>query len=181
MHAGQLSDLALTDSACPDPKEVEASVIGKTGEGYAMYCALGARLAGAEPARVAAFAEIGLALGTAFQLVSDCHDLFSEGESADLRAGTRTLPVALHLHGLRDPERQEFLLLLREARTAVTAQQPVRRRLREGGALRISQLFIETYKQRARRALNQAAALEPWRGELAAMIESVALVPARTN
>lgn len=179
IHVGQQSDLALTESEAPSPAEVEDSARGKTGETYAMYAALGAELAEAPPQRVSQLAAMGVALGTAFQLGSDCADVFADESSADLDAGTRTLPLALHLHRLTGSDRASFLTLLNEARENLDAQKEVRTQLRRNGAVRACGIVIEAYRRRAHRALDAADPLEPARSGLRELIDSAAMLPSR--
>jgi len=173
MAAGQQSDLAMTGSAAPQATEVEASVLGKAGEQFATYAALGAQLAGAEPARVALFASVGRGLGIAGQLASDCFELFEAGFSRDLAAGTRTLPIAWYLQRLDGPAREDFLQLLDNARSDRQAQLKVADVLRAQGALRYTVFIAELHRQRALRALTEAAPREPAGSRLRAMLESV--------
>lgn len=177
MHAGQQSDLALTGSGNPSPLEVEASARGKTGATYAMYAALGAKLANAPPWQVERLTAMGLAFGTAFQFGSDCADVLGDGHSADLAAGTRTLPLALYLSRLTDADRPPFLCLLEEARTNSEAQAEVRARLRRSGAVRACGIVVEAYRQRALQALDEAHPEEPAASSLREMIDRVAIFP----
>jgi heptaprenyl diphosphate synthase len=89
-----------------DPVEHYLAVLAeKTGALIGTACRLGAELAGADPAAVAAVTEFGERLGVAFQLADDLLDIAegpaTSGKAAgtDLREGVRTLPV---LYLLRD-------------------------------------------------------------------------------
>lgn len=165
MAAGQHADLAMANGADTTPDAVQAAVAGKTGEEMATAAALAAHFAGA-PAAVAAYARLGRALGTAAQLGSDCRDLFGAMHSKDLASGTRTLPIALHLARLTGGERVAFLALLDAARTDAEAGRRVREALLASGALRRCAFTVELHCQRAYRAIEEAAPLEPARAAL---------------
>lgn len=161
MSAGQQRDVAMAGGAAVTVGAVEASVMGKSGEGMAMLAALASQFAGAPEVDVATYAEMGRALGTARQLQSDCHDLFVNAHSRDLANGTRTLPIAWQLQGLTGDERDHFLALLERARVEPAARDEVRARLLEAGALWGSAFVIELHCERARRALAGAHPREP--------------------
>ena len=168
MSAGQQADLASVDAAEIAPEAVEAAVRGKSGEQHALYCALAALLAGAEPDRVTAYAEMGLALGTAGQLGSDCHELLCDPAMRDLANGTRTMPVALHLRRLDDNGHDAFLKILDEARHSDAARREVRSIIKDSGAVRRVLVLAAVHVERARSAAVRACpdparrkALEP--------------------
>lgn len=175
MSAGQQADLAMTASPSPDPAAVEASVLGKSGDQFALYCQLAALAAGASEARAADFAVVGRGIGVAAQLGSDCYELFHADFSRDLAAGTRTLPVAWQLRRLEGRAREEFLALLEAARRDRAAQLAVAERLRTGGALRYTVFIAELHRQRALAGLNRAQPLEPAAARLRDLIQSVAV------
>jgi hypothetical protein len=141
MSAGQHADLAMTDALIVNPERVEASVVGKSGEQVATYCALAAQLAGLSEPQAADYAAMGRHLGTAGQLLSDCHELLCDPEMRDLAHGARTLPVVLFLARLGEVEREAFLTLLDRARHDNAARpggaRPYPRH--RGGAARIGQ------------------------------------------
>lgn len=161
MSAGQLRDVRMAGHAEPAIAEVEAAVMGKSGEALAMLAALAAQFAGADVEQVAAFAEMGRALGTARQLQSDCQDVLAGEHSKDLASGTRTLPIAWRLEGLAEDERSRFLALLDEARTEQAARDAVCATLAETGAFAGSAFVIEVYCDRARQALARAGPRGP--------------------
>lgn len=177
MGAGQLADLAAMGRAKVDAGAVEAAVAAKSGEELAIFAALGAELAGAADAAVAAWAGFGRALGTAAQLASDCYELFRERECRDLTHGARTLPIAFHLQRLRGSARTQFLELLERARTDASAHERVRAELYAGGALRYSALVIECYCRRAGGLLQELDPHEPARTALQRTVEYASLLP----
>src|SRR5439155_19917357 len=138
-------ELAQTGSATVSAAEVEASVAGKSGETVGLFAEMAAHLAGAPATAVEAYADLGRALGIAWQLRSDVYDIFSAPRSSDLVNGARTLPVALHLDGLAPPERAAFVALLDRARVEEAARDAVRRALRAGGVVQACAVVVEAY------------------------------------
>lgn len=161
MSAGQLRDVRTAGAVAPAIAEVEATVMGKSGEALAMLATLAAQYAGADAEQVAAFAELGRALGTARQLQADCQDLLAGEHSKDFASGTRTLPIAWRLEGLTGDERGAFLTLLDQARTEPAARDAVCVHLAETGAFAGSAFVIELYCDRARQALARAGPRGP--------------------
>lgn len=177
MSAGQQGDLSMAGTPAMVAEEVESSVAAKSGEELAIFASLAAQLAGASSGLVDLYARLGRALGTAGQLASDCHDLFTAAHSRDLANGSRTLPIALYLATLYGEEREAFLCLLEAAKGDATAQAEVRRRLREAGVLRHCAFIVEVYCQRALKLLDRTCPLEPGAGGLLAMIDSISFFP----
>jgi len=159
--AGQLQDLKLQESSNPNIEDIQASVLGKSGERRGMYAALAAQFAGASSETVEAYAEMGRSLGMVLQFTSDCADIFSAAHSRDLANGTRTLPIALHLQQLSDMERVSFLDLLAQAKVDQKAREEVRASLLRAGGLRRCALIIEHFRQRTKQFLEIANPLEP--------------------
>jgi geranylgeranyl pyrophosphate synthase len=151
MSAGQQTDLALAGRSEVLPDAVLESVLGKSGEQQATYCAVAAQWAGAAAERVSAYAAFGRCLGAAGQLASDCDELLNDPQMRDLRNGARTLPIALHLHRLDGPGRAAFLDLLDKARSDAAARDDVRTVLKQTGAIRRVLLRSQLYRQQARR------------------------------
>jgi geranylgeranyl diphosphate synthase type I len=108
--AGQVLDMR---GAAGDAREVEAMHALKTGS-YSVRgpVVMGAHLAGASEAQVAALTAFGEPLGVAFQLRDDVLGLFGDtaatGKPAgnDLREGKRSAPI---VEALRDPRAEETL------------------------------------------------------------------------
>lgn len=170
MAAGQQADLHHAGSADFTREEVERSVQGKSGEESAMFTRLAAVLAQAPAQRVERFAAMGKALGTGFQLMSDCYDLLRAERSGDLVNGTRTLPLAICFERLQPAGRDEFLRLLEAAGREEAARTAVRELILSSGALREMVFIIEVYRQRALRELGRAAPAEPAATALRALI-----------
>ncbi len=173
MSAGQESDLTLSESDNLTSEVVEASVVAKSGEEIGLFASLAAQLAQAPQTVVEHYAVMGRELGTAGQLVSDCHDLFQSQVSRDLANGTRTFPLALYLEKKRGQERQEFLLLLGQARQGRPVLKSVRQCLHESGVLRMTAFVVELHCQRAQEALLKAKPLEPAASALRATIDNI--------
>lgn len=173
MSAGQQEDLGQAGAVAPEPADVEASVMAKSGEEIAMFGLLAARLAGAPPRLSEAYTEIGRAIGVAAQIASDCYDLFTAARSKDLANGSRTLPIAFHLQHLDGAPRKAFLALIDAARTEPAARDEIRGKLRASGALRKSAVVVELWCQRAHRLLREARPLEPAGERIEHLIESV--------
>lgn len=170
MASGQHQDLFATGAAVFHPDDVEQSVAAKSGEELALFSLLAAQLAGASSENATFYSEFGRALGTASQLASDCHDLFAAQTSRDLANGTRTLPIALHLHRLGERERAPFLALLAKAGSDDAIRESVRQRLREAGELRRCAVIVEVYCQRSLQMIKCANPLEPAAAALRAMV-----------
>lgn len=92
----------------------------KTGELCAVACGIGASLAGASSAMIAACESFGRDLGVAFQIVDDVLDLIGDAKTVGKTLGTdlqnrkTTLPVIHCLRTLQDPARDAFLELLKQ-------------------------------------------------------------------
>ncbi len=177
ISAGQQRDLRAVGRAHLSPAAAQLIAAGKSGEVLAAVAALAATLADAHPRVVAGYAALGRALGTALQLRSDCYDLFGAPRSRDLAAGARTLPLALYLRA-RPGERRAFLSLLTAARTDPAAQNAVRARLIEAGALRLTGAVIARYCARAHAVLDRLRPREPAGSNLHALIDRCSLTDA---
>jgi octaprenyl-diphosphate synthase len=90
----------------------------KTASFISACCRIGALLGGAAPERVAALARYGLDVGVAFQISDDSLDFVADqarlGKAigADLREGTRTLPLIAALERASAPDRERIQWLL---------------------------------------------------------------------
>lgn len=177
MSAGQESDLTFSEHDDLTSDVVEASVVAKSGEEIGLFASLAAQLAQAPQAVVEHYAVMGRELGTAGQLVSDCHDLFQAQLSRDLANGTRTFPLALYLEKKRGQERQDFLLLLEQARQGRPVFGSIRQCLHESGVLRMTAFVVELHCQRAQEALLKAKPLDPAAFELSATIDNISFFP----
>lgn len=141
----------------------------KTASLIATSCHLGAWIAGADPAAVAALTEFGEALGMAFQLADDILDIDGyEAESGktpgtDLRAGVLTLPALRTLDGTV-PGAAALTAALDAG--DIDAALEV---LRGNGALDLARAAVGEWQERALRALDGAPA-GPGRDALAKMV-----------
>ncbi len=87
ISAGQQVDLALTGTREASVAEVEAAVIGKTGERFATYCRLAAEMAGAAPQAMAEWAAFGREIGVAANSSVIATSFSSIPNAATLRMG----------------------------------------------------------------------------------------------
>ena len=181
MYRGQMQDLDMARADVADPHVVEASVAAKGGGEIAMFAALTALCAGADAAVVARCTDFGRAAGTAAQIASDCVDLFRSPHSSDLSSGTRSLPIARYLHGLRPTDRKRFLQQLHEARTDVHSAAAVRRELLDSGVLRYCGFVAGSYVRQALDALESVARFAEPGDRLHRWIESYAFARARSS
>lgn len=172
MSAGQQADLTGANCENITAEAVEKSVAGKGGAEVEMFARMTAQFAGASREKIEFYGAFAKNLGIAGQLGSDCFELFCDREARDLKNGTRTLPVVLHLEKLLGEERIQFLDLLERARTSVVEREKVKQILTENAILRRAAFIIEIYCQRARRALEKAAPNEFARNGLLAMIDN---------
>lgn len=93
--SGQQHDLAARDRADP---AAALRATERIAERRALFCGLGARLAGADRATVAHLEAVGRGVGTARKLTSDLADLAAGAGSRDLRSGAATFPIAWAAH-----------------------------------------------------------------------------------
>jgi len=178
MSAGQQQDLVHAGASTVSADAVESSVAAKSGEEVATFAGLAAQLANATAPLVDTCSRLGRSLGTAAQLVSDCHELFLDPAGRDFVHGARTLPVALALERLAGADRSKFVALLERARCDTSAREDVRVHLRASGALRQAAFVVEVHRQRALRLCGDADLLEPARTGLCTLIDNFTFFPA---
>jgi geranylgeranyl diphosphate synthase type I len=176
ISAGQQRDIAGAGRDDLSVEDVEASVAAKSGAVHGLAAKLAAQLAGAGDGIAACYEQMGRAIGTAAQIVSDCYDIFVAPDSRDLRQGARTLPVVLALTAMTDDERTVFRSLLREAEADAGARNAVRQRLLEAGAVRRAATIIDIYCRRAYAALADAGASGIAKGDLEVIIRDCSLL-----
>jgi geranylgeranyl diphosphate synthase type I len=176
ISAGQQRDVAGAGRDDLTVADVEASVSAKSGEVHGLAAKLAAQLSGAGEAVATHYYEVGQAIGTAAQLVSDCFDIFAAPDSRDLRQGTRTLPVVLALTAMTGDERAAFQTLLHEAEAEAGARTAVRQRLLEADIVRNAAVTIEIYCRRAYAALANAGASDPAKSVLEQIIRDCSLL-----
>jgi len=181
MSAGQQDDLARMGACEVSVEDVIDSVESKSGEEVAMFARLAAELAGADEPLSDVYADFGRSLGTAGQLASDCYELFTDPDGRDFAHGARTLPVALYLERLSGDGRTSCVELLDRARVDEAARQRVREALHGGAVMRRCAFIVETYCQRAIRAVQTAQARQPGRDDLFALVESITFFPQGEN
>ena len=95
MASGQRVDLALYGDLHPQPRIVE-SALRKSAAEFGIYVTLAACVAGAAETDLPRWNQLGMELGYALQLSSDCTDAVSES-GRDIIGGARTLPITLAL------------------------------------------------------------------------------------
>jgi len=166
MSAGQQADLALTGAHEVTVGQVEAAVLGKTGERFATYCKLAAEMADATPEAMSLYEAFGREIGIARQLVSDCHELAFDPVCRDLVHGTRTMPIVAHINRLSGSDRRRFLDLLDRSRTDRHAEKLVREELRASGELSRVIFRARLHYGRARAIIDRVGAREPGRARL---------------
>jgi octaprenyl-diphosphate synthase len=147
----------------------------KTAVLYSAGCELAAHLAGATPEWVRACATYGLELGTSFQIIDDCLDLFGDeaevGKSlgTDLKGGKVTLPVILALASLDEGARNEIAKRLRNSDRDETLGAELKDLVRRSGSLEESMQRARLHAERAK-----AAARKILDGQAAADLEAIA-------
>ena len=126
--SGELRQMFKYYDLDQDKQEYYNRIYAKTASLFSAATELGALLAEAPPAEIAAFRDYGHYLGMAFQIVDDVLDFIGSEEvlgkpvGSDLRQGTITLPVFYYLDGggdrsiltavfnEQDPERKQKAL-----------------------------------------------------------------------
>jgi len=170
--AGQQVDLELAGRRGTELAQVETAVLGKTGERRALYARLAAELAGASADVIASYETVARELAAARQIASDCTDLFGREWSRDLRAGSRSWPIAWALSRLENSERARLLSCLEACRDGQRQDSAVKVILREQGVLRAAGLRIQVSCQKALRILDGALPRELAAGRMRSMIRA---------
>jgi geranylgeranyl diphosphate synthase type I len=143
---------------------------------------LGAALAGADEAVLAALSEYGLPLGIAFQLRDDVLGVFGDpaetGKPAgdDLREGKRTVLIALALERATPVQAEVIRLLLGEPALDPAGVTELRTIIVDTGALAACETMIETYAAQAHAALDSPSIMI---GARAALTELAVAATAR--
>jgi geranylgeranyl diphosphate synthase type I len=105
MCSGQGRDIAFEAEPRVTMEDYRAMIGGKTGALFGAACELGALAAGADSARAAAYARMGSAYGTAFQIEDDVLGTWGDSAAtgkpcgADLAKRKWTFPVVWALAG----------------------------------------------------------------------------------
>lgn len=134
----------------------------KTAEFIAACCGLGARLAGAAEAEVAAAERYGHEIGLGYQMVDDLLDLSGSARrigkpvGSDLREGLLTLPVLWALR--HSPHADELRAMIEERRLGDEELGAIRQWVEECGGLEETRRRAEAHTAQAREALRQLPA-----------------------
>ncbi len=173
MAAGQQGDLRSCESLhSTSPEQVIENVQGKSGSEIAGVALMAAQLAGAEKHVANEYMNIGRIIGTAGQIMTDCHELYNASEGRDLVNGTVTLPLAIHFQNLLEEDKDHFLNLIRFAQHDEPARTKVRNLVAESGSLAQAYSFLQRYKAEALDRLDRLNPLEPAATELKQRIKS---------
>lgn len=179
MSAGQQRDLRASAEKNLSIEAVIETVRLKSGAEIEMFARMAASAAGFSERKTEAFAEYGLNLGIAGQIVSDCFDFFQDPECRDLKNGARTLPVVCYQTGIKtDPKRtRQFSRLLESARKSEAARASLRELVRNAEILPFCAFLIEKFCRRAEQALERADFENAFAEKgLRALIEDVSLL-----
>ena len=172
MAAGQQGDLQSSKSIhCTSAEQVIKNVQGKSGAEIAGFFLMAAQLAGADEYLASEYHSIGRLVGTAGQIMSDCHELYNVSEGQDLINGTVTLPLALHFQTLMEEKKDDFIYLIKLAQHDESARIKVRNLVTESGSLSQAYSFVKECKAEALERLESLAPLEPAATELRSLIK----------
>lgn len=150
MAAGQSRDVQSRFNADLSVEEIEANIRDKSGEEMALFCRLATLVSDKSKCKTAV--EFGRQMAMALQMATDLADLFSR-MSKDLKEGTFTIPLALHVLRLTTKEKSSFMRLWHEG----TLNPNV---LKESGAAAHTAFMIETRLTRGEKTLT-ALSLQP--------------------
>lgn len=183
MAAGQARDIESRFNADSCVEEAEAIVAAKSGEEMALFCGLGAILAGRDDLAQKGVALFGRSLGSALQIASDISDIFEDESSNDLEVGTFTIPLALHFLRLEGKQQISFRRTWQESGRDQKARRLLQAALKDSGALAHSALMIEGHCERAREALKALPLEQGPRIRLEGFVEGLsgcAIIPLRS-
>ena len=173
MAAGQQGDIRSCESLLStSPEQVILNVQGKSGSEIAGVALMAAQLAGAEKHVAREYMNIGMLIGTAGQIMSDCCELYDNLEGRDLANGTVTLPLAIHFKGLPEEDKDQFLNLLKFAQHDVPIRSKVRNLVAKSGSLSQVHYFLRKTKAEALDRLDRLNPLEPAATEMKQTIRS---------
>lgn len=176
MCEGELRQVAERGNLTLDEDEYFRIIDGKTASLLAACCRLGAHLAGASDATIAALGRYGTELGLAFQIVDDLLDLLGDeatvGKSlgSDLAKQKMTLPL-IRLFETASPERRSELETLLTSPTS-NAAETFRAILHESDAIEYARTAARSHVDAARQAL-EALPDSPARDSLEGIAEFV--------
>ncbi len=160
MSAGQTDDLEQEGRPEVTLGDCERMVLRKSGAEAAFFARAGALAAGASAEACDAYAELGLHVGAALQILSDCADLLGD-DSHDLAAAKRTLPIVFALAALQGEARSALLDELDRATRDPDVRRGLHRRVLEVGGLQYAVLVARVHQQRALAALGAAGSQDP--------------------
>lgn len=173
MAAGQQGDIRSCESLhSTSPEQVIENVQGKSGSFRAGVALMAAQLAGAEKHVANEYMNIGRLIGTAVQIMTDCHELYDASEGRDLANGTVTLPLAIHFKDLPEEDKDQFLYLIKFAQHDEPARLKVRSLVAESGSLSQAYSFVQKNKSEALDRLDRLNPLEPAATEMKQTIRS---------
>ena len=172
MAAGQQGDIRSCESLhSTSPAQVIENVQGKSGSEIAGFALMAAQLAGAEKHVANEYMNIGMLIGTAGQIMTDCRELYDASEGRDLANGTVTLPLAIHFKELPEEDKDQFLNLIKFAQHDEPTRSKVRNLVTESGSLLQTYSFLKECKVEALERLERLAPLEPAAAELRSLIK----------
>lgn len=155
MAQGQEQDILSRFNPSFSIEEIEAIVMAKSGEEMALFCRLVAKILSQSAEKEQACAEFGRHLGVALQIASDVSDIFDAPLSGDLAQGTLTIPLALHLLRLSEPERGSFYELWRQSSKSAETREWIKALLEKSGALAHTAFLIESHCEQAAAILQE--------------------------
>lgn len=150
MAAGQSMDVRSRFNTALSVEEVQASISAKSGEEMALFCRLAALVSRKDFMENAA--EFGRQLAMALQMASDLTDLFSP-IGKDLKEGTFTVPLALHVLRLEKEEKSFFMRVWHESALNPEARRHLGTALQKSGAAAHTAFMIETFLTRGEKEL----------------------------
>jgi geranylgeranyl diphosphate synthase type I len=177
MSAGQYEDLRFPNLENVSLEDCRAMVERKSGSASALLARAGAILATEDSFTIEAYANFGLCLGIAEQLINDVLDIWGEGVSPDLLNGKRTFPIVYALSTLRGEQRERLQKLLAAARESTENHDEVRALLAAAGSVRYTALIVWLYQNRARNHLVAASPQDPAGRELRMLLDRASLLP----
>jgi geranylgeranyl diphosphate synthase type I len=177
MIAGQGDDMAFESRPSVTVQECLDMERGKTSALLACAVSLGAILAGAPDRTVAALAEFGSHVGTAFQAVDDLLGIWGEPTrtgkpvGSDLVQHKKTLPVSIAI--ARAGERLPELLHLLEGDLTPTDMERARMMIEEFGAREATAALADEHLDLAVTALDRVSLVPGPKGDLVAIARFV--------
>jgi geranylgeranyl diphosphate synthase type I len=161
MIAGQAEDVALESDESIDLDRCIRMAAAKTGALLSCASSIGAVLAGADPAAIAALAEFGTEVGLSFQAVDDILGIWGDPAitgkpvGADLAAKKKTLPVAFATAANAEA-RDELGAAFRNGALDAEAVRRATRRVERAGGREATEEFARAHLAAALAALERA-------------------------